>query len=384
MGRYLARRSVEAAVTLLVFLTAVFLLIHAQPGDFTTFYVLDADMPPEVRERIAHSFGLDQPLWRQYLTYLGNLLRGDLGVSFEHYPRTVASVLAERLPRTLLLFLTATVVSFYFGFWLGKATAWRRGGLVETAATVSGVFLYTAFTPWLVLMLLWLFALELDWFPVGKFITPELWTDAPADANAVFVWLLLSLAAVGACGLAAFATARRRGARRPSRWAWAGAAVVVAALAIAWAASGLSPWALDILRHLALPVLALSLVSFGGVMLLTRGSMVSVMREDYVLAARVRGLPDKVVRDRYVARTALLPVATSFIFSLAVAIDGGVVIESVFAWPGMGQTLLSASLAQDLPLAVGAFLLTGAFALVAHLVADILYVFLDPRVRYGR
>jgi peptide/nickel transport system permease protein len=116
-------------------------------------------------------------------------------------------------------------------------------------------------------------------------------------------------------------------------------------------------------------------------MLLTRNSMLETMREDYVLAARAKGLPEAVVRDRHVARNAILPVVTSLVFSLAFAIDGGVIIETVFSWPGMGQTLVAAAQQEDLPLAVGAFVFVGVFVLLAHLAVDVLYALLDPRIR---
>ena len=146
--------------------------------------------------------------------------------------------------------------------------------------------------------------------------------------------------------------------------------------------SGVGYLAWDIVSHMILPVLTLALISFAGTMLLTRNSMLETMREDFVMAARAKGLPEKRVRDAHVARNALLPVVTSFVFSLAFAIDGGVIIESIFSWPGMGQTLVAAAVAEDLPLAVGAFVFVGIFVLVAHLVADVLYVYLDPRIRY--
>ena len=117
-------------------------------------------------------------------------------------------------------------------------------------------------------------------------------------------------------------------------------------------------------------------------MLLTRNSMLEAIREDYVLVARAKGLPEKTVRDKHVARNALLPIVTSFVFSLAFAVDGGVIIESIFSWPGMGQTLIAAATTEDLPLAVGAFVFVGIFVLLAHLAADVLYVYLDPRIRY--
>ena len=117
----------------------------------------------------------------------------------------------------------------------------------------------------------------------------------------------------------------------------------------------------DIVSHMILPVLTLALISFAGTMLLTRNSMLETMREDFVMAARAKGLPEKRVRDAHVARNALLPVVTSFVFSLAFAVDGGVIIESIFSWPGMGQTLVAAAVSEDLPLAVGRVCLRGNF-----------------------
>ena len=126
----------------------------------------------------------------------------------------------------------------------------------------------------------------------------------------------------------------------------------------------------------------MTLVSFAGTMLLTRNSMLETLREDYIVAARAKGLPESVVRDHHAARNALLPVVTSLVYSLAFAIDGGVIIETIFSWPGMGLTLLQAVRSEDLPLALGAFVFIGIFALVAHLIADMLYAYLDPRIRY--
>ena len=370
------------AVTFLFFLVLVFFVIQAQPGDFTQSFVLDPKISPADRSAIASAFGLDQPAWKQLFIYVGNFLRGDFGVSFEQYPRSVGSIIAERLPRTIMLFGTATVLSFYLGFSLGKIVAWRRGSLFEQVSTVSGVYLFTVFTPWFALVIIWLFALQFGWFPVGKFITPELWVTSDASSNAVFSAILGSAAAIGGALFVASLAVRMRRMRTatPLMLTTAGAAVGVTLLV--WALSGYGKFAWDIVRHMALPVTTLTLISFAGTMLITRNSMLQTIREDYVFAARARGLPERVVRDRYVARNALLPVATSFVLSLAFAIDGGVVIETVFSWPGMGLTLLQSASSEDIPLAVGAFLFTGMFALVAHLVADVLYVILDPRIRY--
>ncbi|MCE2502394.1 MAG: ABC transporter permease, partial [Dehalococcoidia bacterium] len=160
--------------------------------------------------------------------------------------------------------------------------------------------------------------------------------------------------------------------------------IAVAALAIplAWAFSGIGYLALDILRHMILPIVTLTLISFAGTMLLTRNSMLETMREDYVMAARAKGLPEKLVRDRHAARNALLPVVTSLVYSLIFAIDGSVIIEGVFSWPGTGLTLLEAVRSEDLPLVMGSMVFIGLFSLLAHVIVDVLYVYLDPRIRY--
>jgi peptide/nickel transport system permease protein len=382
MAGYLLRRSVQMAITFIAFLGLAFFLIQAQPGDYTSVFIQDPSIPPESRRAIAASFGLDKPVWQQFFIYIGNFFQGDLGASFSHYPRSVVSVIMERLPRTLLLFMTAAVFSFYMGFVLGKVIAWRRGRAVEYVSTIGGVYLYTVFTPWFALVILWLFALKLGWFPVGKFISPDLWINATVDSNFVFNRLLLTAAAWGGLMLIGAIVLRRLRVRAAGAILLGVSATAIGLAVAAWWLSGQGALVYDIFKHMVLPVLTLTLISFAGTMLLTRNSMLETLREDYVFAARARGLPDNVVRDRYVARNALLPVVTSLIFSLAFAIDGGVITESVFSWPGMGLTLLDASTGQDIPLAVGAFVFVGIFALLAHLVADVLYVFLDPRIRY--
>ena len=382
MAVYIAKRMAQIILTLFVFLSIVFFIVNAQPGDVSNLYALNPDLPPETRENLRDLFGVNEPLWKQYLIHVKNTLTGNFGVSFTHYPRSVSDVIAERLPRTLVLFITASVISFYLGFALGKIIAWRRGGWTEYASTISGVTLYTIFTPWFGLMMIWLFAFKAGWFPIGKFLDPVVWRDSPVDANAVFGRMILTAIVLSIVVFAAFLLTTKK--RVPgARLIRAGSIVIsIAIAAAAWFAAGTGYLAWDIITHMALPVITLTLISFAGTMLLTRNSMLETMREDYVMAARAKGLPENQVRDKHVARNALLPVVTSFVFSLAFAIDGGVIIESIFSWPGMGQTLVSAAVSEDLPLAVGAFVFVGIFVLLAHLAADILYVYLDPRIRY--
>lgn len=382
MARYLISRTLQILLTLFAFICIVYFIVNAQPGDISNVYAMNPELPPDARERLQNQFGLNEPLWKQFLVYVRNVFTGSFGVSFSFYPRTVADVIAERLPRTVALFFTATVFSFYLGFLLGKIIAWRRGGWTEYATTIGGVTLYTVFTPWFALMMIWLFAFKAGWFPIGKFLDPVLWRDAPIEANTLFGRMMLTALALSIVVFVVFViTTRLRMAG--ARLIQLGSIVVSVGIMFgAWRLTGHGHLAWDIVKHMVLPVLTLTLISFAGTMLLTRNSMLETMREDFVLAARAKGLPEKAVRDKHVARNALLPVVTSLVFSLAFAVDGGVIIESVFSWPGMGQTLVSAAVAEDLPLAVGAFVFVGIFVLLAHLAVDVIYVFLDPRIRY--
>ena len=382
MTGYLIRRMGQIILTLFLIVTFTFFLVQAQPGDYASFYVLNPDLPPDVREKIRAAFGLDQPLWQQYLIHLKNTFSGNFGVSFGHFPRPVLEVLAERVPRTAVLFLTATVASFYTGFILGKAIAWRRGGVLEYTATISGAALFTVFTPAFALMMIWVFAFKLGWFPVGKFLDPLVWRGVEVSANYVFSRMLITAAAYTAFAFLVLLAFKKSGRLRMGRLAvpviLAGALVVP----LAWVFSGIGGLALDILKHMVLPIATLTLISFAGTMLLPRNSMLETLREDYVMAARAKGLPEKLVRDRHAARNALLPVVTSLVYSLIFAIDGSVIIEGVFSWPGTGMTLLQAVRSEDLPLVMGAMVFIGLFALLAHVIVDVLYVYLDPRIRY--
>jgi peptide/nickel transport system permease protein len=155
----------------------------------------------------------------------------------------------------------------------------------------------------------------------------------------------------------------------------------VGALIAFWFFNPARVYVWDIAHHTMLPVITLGLVAFGATMLLTRSAMLETLGEDYILTARAKGLPDKVIRDRHAARNAMLPVTTSLVLALAFVIGGGIVTETIFSWPGMGLLFLQAINVSDIPLAVGALSITGVLALFGHLVADILYAVLDPRIR---
>jgi peptide/nickel transport system permease protein len=385
MRRYLIKRIAQNVFTFFLFLTLIYLLLDAQPGDYADIYINDPRLTAEQRAILRQRMGLDKPVLERYARWMINFFRGDFGTSFSNYPRSVLDVITERAPRTLLLFLTATVVSFYLGFLAGKILSWRRGGVVEYVTTLGGVGLYTVFTPWFALMMIYLFAYGLDLFPIGKFINVDLWSGAPFPTNYIIVRLLLTGVGGAALLLTWLAVTQRVDPDKRKLVRWLGVVGLLVIIAVYWIffSGGGVPSALDILWHLGLPVLTLTLISFAGTMLLTRNSMLETLREDYILTARAKGLSEKIVRDKHAARNAMLPVVTSLVFSLAFALDGGVITETVFSWPGMGRTIVTAVGTSDIPTAVGGLVFTGALALTAHLVADVLYVYLDPRVRYS-
>jgi peptide/nickel transport system permease protein len=314
-----------------------------------------------------------------------NAVTGNLGVSFMHWPRSVIDVVLERAPRTVFLFVSAQLLSFTIGFALGKQLAWRRGTPFEYGNTVVGVLFYTVFTPWFGLMMLIVFGLWLKVLPIGQFLNPMLWRRSQysgISANSVFYGLIATGMLIGLAGVALFLASRNLVERKRHNLRVAGLAALGIVVVAAWAFSGVGALALDMVYHMILPLVVYTLVTYAGSMLLMRNTMLETLREDYVMAAKAKGLPDQVVRDRHAARNALLPVLTFLVINLPFALSGGIITESVFSWEGMGLTLLKAVQNEDIPLAMGALSVIGILALIAHLAADVMYAFLDPRIRY--
>jgi peptide/nickel transport system permease protein len=323
LKRYLARRIIESVLIFFVIMTALFFLFRLAPGD-PVARMVDPSMTPEDAAVLTTQLGLDQPLGTQYLIFLHNFFSGRLGRSF-HYGAPVEQIIAQRLPNTILLFTTAVILSALVGVKLGKITAWCKGKALDTGITIGALVCHTLFLPWVALLIIWLLAFRVGWFPLTGMISPELWIQQ--DAN--------------------------------------------------WYAK-----ALDVIQHLALPLLTLFLIHFGSYLLLMRGSMLDTLNEEFIFTARAKGLPEKVIRDRHAAPNAALPVVTSVALSLAFSINGGALTETVFSWPGIGRELVFAVSNNDYPLALACFLLIALVVLTANVIVDILYALLDPRIRY--
>ncbi|MGH8924718.1 MAG: ABC transporter permease [Acidimicrobiia bacterium] len=379
--KYVATRLLQGVLLLAVFLALIYLLLDAQPGDITLQLTSNPDLPPEAQQIARERLGLDKPLLGRTVTYVTNFFRGDLGFSFTQYPRTVGSLIMEKLPRTILLFLSATILSYFLGFALGKVMAWRRGRTVETGLTLGGVAGYTVFYPWFAILMLWFWGFQAGLFPIGKFIDVEEWTAAPMAANRVFMRMLASLAILTLVVGAVYAISRRIPQERGERVRKIGIPLVFLGFVAFWWFSPLRPFAADIAHHTILPVLTLASVQFAGVMLLTRASMLETLKEDYILTARAKGLSQRAIRNKHAARNALLPVVTSLVLALSFVIGGGILTEGTFSWPGLGLQLLDATLVEDIPLATGTLGVIGIIALIGHLISDVLYMYLDPRIR---
>ncbi len=391
MGKYILKRLVQIVITLFIFQTLLFAILTAMPGDVTNRMFGNPDIPPEAIENAKERLGLNDPILVQYARWWRNFITGDLGVSFSEYPKPVIDIILERVPRTLTLFLTATLIQFAVGFTSGRILAWQRGGLVEYGSTLIGVLLFTVFTPWFGLMMIFIFGARLRWLPLGKFLDPGIWSgakiaglaDSASKGNYVFTRMLLTASIVLILWIVILVLTRKFNSFQRRRVLVGGTVGLIAIAAIVWASSGIGYLAWDILKHMILPVITVTLVGYGGTMLLTRQTMLDTLREDYIQTARAKGVPEKQVRNHHAARNALLPVMTNLIIGLPFTLSGGIITETVFSWPGMGRTLLNATNAEDVPLIMGVFSFIGILSLSAHLVADLTYAFLDPRIRYA-
>jgi peptide/nickel transport system permease protein len=400
MLRFILKRSVSGLVILFLFLT--FLFFFAQiimPGDFVSHLAYNAGLSPEEVAEARAERGLDLPLWKQYYYWIRSLLNGQLGVSYHNTP--VSAFLMTALPVTVLVFFTGTLIAFSVGQWLGKMTAWRGTGGLSTSVTLGGIALYTTFPPWLTFLMLYFFARRLEGLRTlfNLDTTRNLWFNSTFTAQAV-IWYMVLTIVVFLTLLAVLNWLVYR------RWRWripliAHVLLFAVGSVGGWYALGFGPEAMDVVCLVTIPIATYALLSFGETMLIMRTSMVDTLHEEYILAARAKGLPERVVRDKHAARNAILPVLSRLVINLPYMLTGLAFIEYSFGiggqtgaslystltsvntayWRGMGSTLYSALFTQDIPLALGVLLFVGLMSLVARLVLEVLYVMLDPRLR---
>ena len=380
MIRYLSKRALSSLIALFLFLTFMFFVAEIMiPHDFTVQFGMTYTR--EQREQMQQEFGLDLPLWQRYLNWVRRLISGSLGTSF--YGSPVVEVLKAFLPPTLLIFVAGTGIAFVFGQWLGKLTAWRGSGWLSNSATFSAIALYTTFPPWLAFLMTYFFARRLGWFrrldnPYRQ-LNREIWKGFALTPQAVMWRMLLALVAVALLLAVVNRVLRRTLQRRIPTLLYL--PLLVAGLIASWFALGFVRQALDILSLAGLPILTYVLLSFGETMLIMQTSMADTLGESYVITARAKGLPNCVVRDKHAARNALLPVLSRLVVSLPYLLTGLVIVEDVLRWPGISGALFYSLYQQDIPVVMGALLMVGVLSAVARLILDVLYVYLDPRLR---
>lgn len=301
-----------------------FTVVHLAPGEPVEMQMaMNPKVGKEARERLRKFYGLDQPLHTQYFLWVNRLAHLDLGRSFSSENRPVADKIKERLPVTLSLNLVALVIEYGLAIPIGILAAIYRNTVFDKVITV---FVYLGFavpTFWLALLLMYLFGVKLNLLPVSGLHT--LGSDSYGTIRYVF----------------------------------------------------------DLSKHLVLPILVASFGSLAGLSRYMRSSMINVIGQDYIITARAKGLPERIVVMKHALRNALLPVITLLGFSIPGLIGGSVIFETIFSIPGMGQLFFQGVMSRDYPVVMGILVIGAFLTLLGNMLADICYAFADPRIRSG-
>jgi len=301
-----------------------FAVMHLAPGDITT---LETSLNPrsgdEAREKLREAYNLDEPIHVQYGLWLKRVVQLDFGNSFTGSNRPVLEELAERIPVTLSINIAAMLLILAVALPVGVVSAVRQNSLLDRSLTVVVFLMFAAPGFWLALLLMVLFGVQLGWLPVSGLTSYNFQSLGPLEKVA------------------------------------------------------------DIAQHLLLPVVVSAFAGIAAFSRYVRSSMLEVIRQDYILTARAKGLPERTVIYRHALRNALLPVITLLGLSIPGLIGGSVIFETIFGIPGMGQLMYSAILSRDYPVVMGTLVITAVLTLVGNLLADLALAWADPRVRRG-
>lgn len=320
MRRYLASRLLQSLIVVFLVTAISFFLIRLAPGDPFSF-VGDFSISDAVRDRLRAQFGYDRPILEQFVLFLGNVLRGRLGYSHSMH-RYVGDVIADVLPRTLLLMSVALITSFLLGIGVGALQAVRRGSWLDRSLSGLLLLFYSIPDFWLALMALLAFGYWLPIFPAGGMVD-QVMHDYMSLGGRIR----------------------------------------------------------DILAHLILPSLTLALLTAAGIARYQRAALLDVLPQDFVRTARAKGLDERAVVFKHALRNALLPVITLLGLALPTLVGGTFFVEKVFSWPGMGYVAANAIAARDYDLVTGTVIVGGIMVALGSLLADLLYAAADPRLR---
>lgn len=382
MFRYMIRRLTSGILAFFMFTAILFFSFNLLiPFDYvsTLSLLLEGN---EAREALREQLGLNLPLWQQYVNWLQGLARGNLGREFTLFGNgaPIPDLLAEAIPSTLLVFVTGALLAFALGYWLGKVTAWRAPKWFSGSITFGSIALYTSFPPWLAFLLGFVFIDSLGITIFRRFFTRSLWLTAPISEAAVMTRMVISLVATTILLVIVSRLVTRIWRRNLPIVVLV--PVGLAGVYLIWLAGGYAPYALDIAQVALLPFLTFVLLGFGDTMLIMQSGMVDTRHEMYIQTARAKGLPEKVVRDRHAARNALLPVLSRFVINLPYLLTAIVIVERATNWPGVGDLLFRSIYNQNTFIYMDILVIVGLIALLARLALDVLYVFLDPRIRF--
>jgi peptide/nickel transport system permease protein len=317
--RPVAARLVRSILIIAAIAALNFAIVHLAPGDVADVLAGESGAAsPDYIADLKMRFGLDQPLWVQFVDYIGRIAHLDLGYSFR-FGRPVSTLIGERLPATLALTVPTLLLAFAAGSLLGIVAARRVGKLADAAVSIASLVFYAMPIFWVGILMIVLFGVKLGWFPTGGMVT------------------------IGA--------------------GYAGIAYLA-----------------DVAHHLVLPVVTLSLFHTAFYARLMRASMLEMYGQDFVTTARAKGLSETRVAYRHVLGNALLPVVTVFGLQIANLLGGAVLVETVFGWPGLGRLAFDSVLSRDLNLLLGILLLTSIVVVAANIMIDLAYRWLDPRI----
>ena len=324
MREFIIRRTLYTLLTIFAVATILFVIFRMLPGD-PTAQVISPALDEAAQIRLKKAFGLDKPLYVQYLLYLKNIVTLEWGRSFTT-SKKVVDMLSYRFWNTIFLMGAGMCFTLVAGIGLGMISAWRRNSPLDVGATVGTLVLQSA-PPFITgILLLIVLSYRLDLFPTGGMYTAGLRLKT---------------------GIGLF-------------------------------------FDKDFLHHLFLPTITVAFYYLGTPMLIMRDSMLEVLGSDFIEFAKAKGLAPRVIMIKHAARNALLAVVTVSSIMIGFAIGGQVIVEQVFSWPGMGRLMVEAASTQDYPVAQATFLLMAALVIFLNLLSDIAYCYLDPRIKLGR
>lgn len=333
LTQYVLRRLIATIPILLGVTIVVFMFLHLIPGD-PARVILGERATPEALEQVREQLGLNDPLYLQYLRFIGRLLKGDLGRSIVSNTR-VSHELATRFPATIELAVAAMIIATLVGVPAGIISATRQYSVFDHISMFVALLGVSMPIFWLGLMLIWLFALELRWFPMSARL------DVTIDLQTITGLFVLDSILTG--NLAALK---------------------------------------DSLAHLVLPGFALGTIPMAIIARMTRSSMLEVMRQDYIRTAHSKGLAERTVIIKHALKNALIPVVTVMGLQFGFLLGGAVMTETIFSWPGVGRLAFDAIMNRDFPVLQGSILLISCVFVFINLVVDVAYAYLDPRIHY--